>query len=378
MKSIFTALFAVLTVSGASLGQDEEDDWFYAGARLGLSQAGTHEIDSEFSGLSLSDNKKLGPVGDLVFGRLHNNWRVELNYSMRWNTYNRVDVANPAGLDLPLGESEAGGQQKSQSLLVNLHHRLLGSNDDWSIWAGLGIGLSHIDTGRFRSGGTLIIDDSDWRGAGQAMLTFMKPISDRAEFGVGYRYFRTYPGGFLTEDGSAEFGFSSHDVFAQLTFKLGGQKKKRQAAPAPTPIEQPEPEPAPRPAPTPQPQVTAEPEPEPEPAPLPGPFLVFFDWDSTDITSEAQRIISAAARAFRENRVVRLQTTGHADRSGPTAYNLGLSRRRAEAVQAALIRAGVSADQITIDYKGESDPLVPTEDGVREPQNRRAEIILTR
>ncbi len=67
---------------------------------------------------------------------------------------------------------------------------------------------------------------------------------------------------------------------------------------------------------------------------------------------------------------------GHADRSGSDAYNLRLSQRRADAVAAELVRQGVNRNDIGIQAFGESRPLVPTADGVREPQNRRVEIVL--
>jgi outer membrane protein OmpA-like peptidoglycan-associated protein len=68
--------------------------------------------------------------------------------------------------------------------------------------------------------------------------------------------------------------------------------------------------------------------------------------------------------------------TGHADRAGPSDYNFGLSRRRADAVKAELVRLGVSSAEITTEAKGESEPLVPTADGVPEAQNRRVEILM--
>ena len=68
--------------------------------------------------------------------------------------------------------------------------------------------------------------------------------------------------------------------------------------------------------------------------------------------------------------------TGHADRSGADAYNMALSLRRGAATKDELVRNGVPANAIVIIGKGESAPLVPTADGVREPQNRRVEIVL--
>ena len=67
--------------------------------------------------------------------------------------------------------------------------------------------------------------------------------------------------------------------------------------------------------------------------------------------------------------------TGHTDTSGPESYNMALSLRRANAVKDALVRDGVPAQAIVVIGKGESQPLTPTGDGVREPQNRRVEIV---
>ncbi len=64
----------------------------------------------------------------------------------------------------------------------------------------------------------------------------------------------------------------------------------------------------------------------------------------------------------------------YADASGPTASNLKLSRLRAEAVRAALIARGVPKRQIIVGAFGESRPLLETEDGSPEAQNRRVEV----
>jgi len=102
---------------------------------------------------------------------------------------------------------------------------------------------------------------------------------------------------------------------------------------------------------------------------------VFFDFDMSNITPESARVISEAASRARATGAVAIQVIGHADRSGPTDYNQRLSIRRANAVRDELVRNGIGADTITIEGRGETDPLVPTADGVREPQNRRAEGI---
>ena len=67
---------------------------------------------------------------------------------------------------------------------------------------------------------------------------------------------------------------------------------------------------------------------------------------------------------------------GYADTSGTPRYNMGLSIRRANAVKAELIKDGVPQNAITVQGFGDTHLLVPTGPNVREPQNRRVEIIL--
>ena len=107
------------------------------------------------------------------------------------------------------------------------------------------------------------------------------------------------------------------------------------------------------------------------------PYLIFFDFDKSNITPEANKILSTLYKDAKKAVRAWYHITGHADRSGTDAYNMALSKRRAEAAKAQLVRMGVPAKNISIDYKGEREPLVRTPDGVREPQNRRDEIRLT-
>ena len=107
----------------------------------------------------------------------------------------------------------------------------------------------------------------------------------------------------------------------------------------------------------------------------PEPFLVFFDFDKSNITPESAQVIAEASRKAKETGAVSIQVIGHTDRAGSPAYNDKLSMRRANAVKGELAKNGIDASTITVEGRGESDPLVPTADGVREPQNRRAEGI---
>jgi len=117
----------------------------------------------------------------------------------------------------------------------------------------------------------------------------------------------------------------------------------------------------------------------PAAAPAPAPertYLVFFDWDSAALSARARAIVRTAAENAARVQLTRIVVNGYTDTSGSPASNKALSQRRARAVAAELVRDGVAATTITIKGFGETHPLVPTGPDVREPQNRRVEIIL--
>jgi outer membrane protein OmpA-like peptidoglycan-associated protein len=125
--------------------------------------------------------------------------------------------------------------------------------------------------------------------------------------------------------------------------------------------------------------VAPPPPPPPVVAPAPAParsYLVFFDWDKYSLTDRARGIIKEAAVNSTKVQYTKIQVNGYTDTSGSPKYNMGLSIRRAEAVAAELVKDGVPKNVIAIQGFGQTHLLVPTADGVREPQNRRVEIII--
>ncbi|MDD2862000.1 MAG: OmpA family protein [Acidiphilium sp.] len=129
--------------------------------------------------------------------------------------------------------------------------------------------------------------------------------------------------------------------------------------------------PAPPPPPAPAPTPVAAPAPAPART-----YLVFFNWNKADLTPRATQIVAEAAQASQTTHVTSLNVNGYTDTSGSPGYNMKLSYRRADNVAAQLVTDGVPKSDIVIKGFGETHLLVPTGPGVREPQNRRVEIIL--
>jgi outer membrane protein OmpA-like peptidoglycan-associated protein len=130
---------------------------------------------------------------------------------------------------------------------------------------------------------------------------------------------------------------------------------------------------------TPAPPPPPAPTPAPVAAPAPAParsYLVFFDWDKATLTDRARQIIKEAADNSTRVQFTRIEVNGYTDTSGSPQYNQRLSVRRAEAVAGELVRNGVPRNAISIQGFGETHLLVPTGPNVREPQNRRVEIII--
>ena len=104
------------------------------------------------------------------------------------------------------------------------------------------------------------------------------------------------------------------------------------------------------------------------------PFRIFFDWGKPELTRDARATLDEVATAYEERKPNGIEIVGHADRSGSAAVNRAASRRRAEAARSYLTAKGIPVGAMQISGLGESQVIVPTEDGVREAQNRRVEI----
>jgi outer membrane protein OmpA-like peptidoglycan-associated protein len=105
-------------------------------------------------------------------------------------------------------------------------------------------------------------------------------------------------------------------------------------------------------------------------------FMLFFANDRATLGADNEAVVREAAAAAKANPDAKVTVAGHADATGNNAYNMTLSQRRAEAVREALLRDGINQASIAVVGRGEDQLLVSTKDGVREPKNRRVEIIV--
>ncbi len=133
---------------------------------------------------------------------------------------------------------------------------------------------------------------------------------------------------------------------------------------------------APEPAAKAVPAAVAPPPPPPEPQVMTK--VVYFDFDESAIRPEAASTLDDVATILGRNpEFQRVSIEAHADTKGPAGYNMRLSKRRAESVRSYLVdQRGIDGARVSIDWKGESNPVVATGDGVIEPQNRRAEVVI--
>lgn len=348
-----TALvFGAATAAPAQMNDSDgatDDRGFYVSGLLGLHQ--TRDSDINGGAIDVEGEFDHGLTGLLGLGfDFGEGWRIEAETG-----YREADVDSVSG-------ASGSGDADALSLIGNVFYDFnLGGRIEPYIGAGLG--LARVSADGISPVGTTSIDDDDTGIALQAGAGLAVPLNPRLKLTFDYRYLSVQDLSFTTASGvGVDADYDDHAVFVGLRFALNPPPKPMPEPPAPrATVQQPAPPPAPEPA------------PEPEPV---RDFLVFFDWDSSVLTPQAQAILREAAATAQRIGTVRIVATGHADRSGPAAYNVGLSQRRADAVRGELIRLGLQGSEIATVARGETDPLVATPDGVREPQNRRVQIVL--
>jgi peptidoglycan-associated lipoprotein len=104
---------------------------------------------------------------------------------------------------------------------------------------------------------------------------------------------------------------------------------------------------------------------------------VFFEYDQSDISGEAQKALDANADVLKRNSSWIVTIEGHCDERGTAEYNLSLGERRANAARAYLVSLGIPADHLrTVSY-GKEFPFDPGHDAAAWARNRRAHFVVT-
>jgi OOP family OmpA-OmpF porin len=105
-------------------------------------------------------------------------------------------------------------------------------------------------------------------------------------------------------------------------------------------------------------------------------YMVFFEFDRADLTEQGKMVIQKVADDLKKSDQYDLILSGYTDRSGTEPYNLDLSKKRVATVKKTLLGMGVKESNISTFPFGEKSPIVPTDDGQKEPRNRRVEIVV--
>ena len=277
-------------------------------------------------------------------------WPIRLEAEVRYTDFNakRLELTT-----LPAAAVGTGSLGVTSFFANALYDYPLSRHFAFTIGGGIGAALAdanladHIGDQILRTG-----TGFSWQGIAGLTLA----LSERFQIQLDYRYQSVDSTGheFISLVGSGDASLKSKNIqAAMLNLRWFASPAPPQSPPAPPPP------PLPPPAPPPPPTVTN--------------YVVFFDFDRSDLTPEAMQVVASAAKAAG---MVRLRITGHTDTVGSASYNQRLSERRALAVKSQLVADGVPEAGITTVGKGFSDPLVPTGPNVREPQNRRAVIDL--
>jgi hypothetical protein len=315
-----------------------------AGAGLNIMQ---NEADKSINGAatpgkSLEFSIGAAGVGSLGWG-FGNGLRAEFEFDYRYNALDQ-------GINPGFGHRSLNGSEQKFGPMVNVLYDLNGLSPLFVPYAGVGAGYQWAEVS---SGSVNLAAGSAGAFAYQGIVGAAVPIASVAGLSATaeYRFMglagdRDYSNGVhFTATRTDDY---NHSILFGLRYAFGAPVIP---LPGPTPIA--------------------------VPAPAAGrSYLVFFDWDKATLTSRAQQIVKEAADNAAKVAYTRIEVDGYTDTSGIPQYNQALSIRRAQVVAAELVKDGVDKSVIAIQGFGETKLLVPTGPGVREPQNRRVEIII--
>jgi OmpA-OmpF porin, OOP family len=322
----------------------------YVGGGLGANIMLNEKIKPSFPGSNTDLTPKVGPAVDLTIGfQAPFGLRAEVEGVYRYNTFSG---------------SRIGGQEQKFGPMFNVLYDIVGLPIPFQPYVGVGVGYQWVQERGVRSAGpfaqTTLNQGTMGSIAYQGIIGGALAVTPNLALTVDYRFMglasqrhysannRLVPTGAVVPAGANLSNDYNNTVMVGFRYTFGS------TAPAPV---------APAPAAVPA-------------SPVSRSYLVFFDWDKAVLTDRAKQIVSEAAANSKKVQTTRIEVNGYTDTSGTPRYNQGLSVRRAQAVAAELVRDGVPQSEIAIQGFGDTHLLVATGPGVREPQNRRVEIII--
>lgn len=355
---ISSAVIAAGLVAGLCTAASAQTDGWYAGAEAGVNFVPSLKF-------RMPDNKnwtqKQDPgyaiSGDVGYG--FGPVRVEGELTWRQNDLSKIVDS--------LGTASGDGNINALSVMGNVFYDI-DTGTKFTPYVGVGAGGLNLGEDHVHTRGVMLTNDGDLRFAYQGIAGVSYAVNDQLSIKADYHYIRADEVRFTTEtayDGNTGKGnYQAHSVMVGFTWHFNVPAKQE----APQPVAAPVPPPAaPAPAPAPKPVQAA---------PIPKNFMIFFDFDKSELTPEAKSILTQAVDAAKKQNATGFDLTGYTDTVGSAQYNQKLSDRRAESAKKFLVSLGVPANEIITHGKGKTDLLVSTKDGVREAQNRRVQIVL--
>jgi OOP family OmpA-OmpF porin len=327
-------------------------DGLYVAGGVGANFIQRESFKTGFPGLNRSGDMRsnVGPAVVLSLGwGFGNGLRAEVEFDYRQNN----GFNNPQGFGTP---ASGGGKEQKFGGMVNALYDFVGVVPFVQPYVGVGVGYQRVIEDNLHITpltGPGITSGNNGQGsfAYQAILGVALPINSMPGMAVTaeYRFMglageRSYPATIAGVRGNlTSTNDFNHSILVGFRYAFG-------VAPVPA-------------------------------APLPAAdlgaktFLVFFDWDKANLTARSEAIVRDAATYSQRTQYTRIDVDGNTDTSGTPSYNMGLSERRARVVAAELVRDGVPQSAIAMHAYGDTKLLVPTGPNVREPQNRRVEIV---
>jgi outer membrane protein OmpA-like peptidoglycan-associated protein len=342
------ALAAALVV--APVAHADQTPGWYVGGGLGATMGQDNTLHSRTGEHSARDedvNVNESANGGYAMG---NGFRLEGEYYHNQVNVNDID-----------SRANAGGHISNNDIFANVLYDFsnytMGTR--FTPYIGAGIGPDFVNVKSVGAAGIGYLKGDTLVAAYQGIAGVSTQLDANWAVTADYRYIASFdPKVDTTAGGQGRTDNASHNIILGVRYSFGAPMAPMHTAAAPmVPMHTPM---------------------HAEAAPVPQDFMVFFDFNKSELTPEAKKIIASAAQEYKKGGFAKIAVTGHTDTVGTPAYNQKLSERRALAVEAELKKLGIESKHIKETGVGENNLMVPTADGVREAQNRRAEIVLSK